>query len=347
MKKIRVAILFGGSSSEYEISLASAASVLKNVNQEKYEIMKIGISKEGNFYLYEGSVEEIENNCWLKKENTKEITFSTNPKDHGIYILESGTRIRIDVVFPVLHGKNGEDGRLQGLLELANIPYVGCNMTSSAICMDKYLTHQLVEKENILVPKSYAFQKKEDIETILKKENQMQYPLFVKPIKGGSSIGITEVKRKEELLKAIELAYAYDDAIVIEEKIEGIEVGCAILGNDQIIVGEVDEIELQNDFYDTFEKYNAKTSKIHLPARMSVEEREKLKNIALKIYKILGCSDFARVDLFYTKEKKIFLNEVNTIPGFTSHSRYPNMLKHIGLSYEEILERLIELGLEK
>lgn len=346
MKKTTVAVLFGGASSEYEISLASATSVLKNLNPKKYEILSIGITKEGNFYLYEGSIEKIANNTWFQ-EKRKEITFSCNKKDHGFYILETKELISVDIVFPVLHGKNGEDGRLQGLLELAGIPYVGCNMISSALGMDKFLAHQLVEKEGILVPKSYAFSKGKDLKTILSTVNHLKYPLFVKPIKGGSSIGITEVQEKEQLINAINFAYTYDDAILIEEKIEGIEVGCAILGNQEVIVGEVDEIELASSYYDTLEKYNAKTSKVHLPARIAETERERIKNTALKIYKILGCSGFARVDLFYTKEKQIYLNEVNTIPGFTEHSRYPNMLKHIGISYQQIVERLIQLGLEK
>lgn len=346
MSKIKVAVLFGGASSEYEISLVSAASVLKNINSKQYEVLKIGITKDGNFFLYEGSIEKIENNTWLD-ETTKLITFSCNKKDHGFYIIETQEFVYIDLVFPVLHGKNGEDGRLQGLLELASIPFVGCNMISSSLCMDKFLAHQLVEKENIMVPKSYAFTKKDTLLSIVNQVKNLQYPLFVKPIKGGSSIGITEIREKEKMISAINFAFTYDDAIVIEEKIEGIEVGCAILGNTEYIIGEVDEIELQNSYYDTLEKYNAKTSKIHLPARIPEEERERIKNTALKVYKILGCSDFARIDLFYTKEKQIYFNEVNTIPGFTNSSRYPNMLKQTGMTFPEILEKLIELGLEK
>lgn len=347
MKKTTIAVLFGGKSSEYEISLSSVTSVLKNLNSQKYEILKIGITKDGNFYFYEGSIENIENNTWFSKERTKSITFSCNKKEHGFYFLESGSFVHVDIVFPVLHGQNGEDGRLQGLLELAGLPYVGCNMMSSSLCMDKFLAHQLVEKEGILVPKSYAFTKKEDRRTILNQIKHLKYPLFVKPIKGGSSIGITLVYQKEDLIDAINFACLYDDYFLIEEKIEGIEVGCAILGNEEPFIGEVDEIELNSSYYDTLEKYNAQTSKVHLPARITEVEREKIKNTALKIYRILRCSGFARVDLFYTKEKQIYLNEVNTIPGFTEHSRYPNMLKYIGISYQQILEKLIQLGLEK
>lgn len=347
MSKIRVACLFGGCSSEYDVSLVSASSVIRNISQEKYEVIMIGITREGDFYLYNGNVDDIEKNNWFNDKTCKKITFSNNKSDHGFIILETNKLIRIDIAFPILHGKNGEDGRLQGLLELAEIPIVGCGMTSSAICMDKYIAHKLVESNGILVPKSYLFTKYDNKNEIKERIINLKYPIFVKPLKAGSSFGITKVLDISQLDRAIDYAFSYDDSIIIEEGIDGFEVGCAILGNNELIIGEVDEIELQDGFFDYEEKYTLKTSKIILPAELPELEREKIKNTALKIYKILGCKGFSRVDMFYTKDNKIVFNEVNTIPGCTSHSRYPSMLKQIGYNFEDVINKWITLGLEK
>lgn len=346
MKKT-VAILFGGCSSEYDVSLVSATSVIKNIKKDKYNLLMIGITRDGDFYLYNGDVNNIEKDEWLNEKDTKRITISTNRSDHGIIVLETNEIIQIDVAFPVLHGQNGEDGRLQGLLELAEIKYVGCDMTSSAICMDKYLAHEIVSSNGYLSPIYYLFNEKDSYEMIENKIRNLHFPLFVKPLKAGSSFGITKIKTISKLKEALKEAFRYDNKVIIEENVDGFEVGCAVLGTDKLIIGEVDEIELEDGFFDYFEKYNLKTSKIHLPARISKEERERIKDTALAIYKILGCSGFARVDMFYTKDKKIVFNEVNTIPGCTSHSRYPSMLKEIGIPFEEVIERLIELGWEK
>lgn len=346
MKKT-VAILFGGCSSEYDVSLVSATSVIKNIKKDKYNLLMIGITRDGGLYLYNGDVNNIEKDEWLNEKDAKRITISTNRSDHGIIVLETNEIIQIDVAFPVLHGQNGEDGRLQGLLEFAGIKYVGCDMTSSAICMDKYLAHEIVSSNGYLSPISYLFNEKDSYEMIKSKIRNLHFPLFVKPLKAGSSFGITKIKTISKLKEALKEAFRYDNKVIIEENVDGFEVGCAVLGTDKLIIGEVDEIELEDGFFDYFEKYNLKTSKIHLPARISIEERERIKDTALDIYKILGCSDFARVDMFYTKDKKLVFNEVNTIPGCTSHSRYPSMLKEIGIPFEEVIERLIELGLEK
>ena len=346
MKKT-VAILFGGCSSEYDVSLVSATSVIKNIKKDKYNLLMIGITRDGDFYLYNGDVNNIEKDEWLNEKDAKRITISTNRSDHGIIVLETNEIIQIDVAFPVLHGQNGEDGRLQGLLELAGIKYVGCDMTSSAICMDKYLAHEIVSSNGYLSPISYLFNEKDSYEMIENKIRNLHFPLFVKPLKAGSSFGITKIKTISELKEALKEAFKYDNKVIIEENVDGFEVGCAVLGTNKLIIGEVDEIELEDGFFDYFEKYNLKTSKIHLPARISKEERERIKDTALAIYKILGCSGFARVDMFYTKDKKIVFNEVNTIPGCTSHSRYPSMLKEIGIPFEEVIDRLIELGWDK
>ncbi len=345
MNKIKVACLFGGCSSEYDVSLVSATSVIKNMDKEKYEIYLIGITRDGDFYYYTGDVNRIEIDEWFDLDDVNRITFSTNRSDHGFIVLDTNELYKIDIAFPILHGKNGEDGTLQGLFELAGIPYVGCNMTASAICMDKFISHELVQLHGIRVPKSYLFDKFDrNIEEQIK---DLSYPIFVKPLKAGSSFGITKVDDIRELEGAINLAFSHDDKIIIEEGIDGFEVGCAILGNHDLKIGEVDEIELETGFFDYEEKYTLKTSQIHLPARISEEERKRIKEIALIIYKTLGCTGFARVDMFYTNNKEIVFNEVNTIPGCTSHSRYPSMLKEVGIPFSSVIDEWIRLGLER
>ena len=247
------------------------------------------------------------------------------------------------MIFPVLHGKNGEDGTLQGLFELAGIPVVGCDTLSSALCMDKDKAHKLVSLAGISVPKSVTFKfsgKKAALKII---EKELSYPLFVKPVRAGSSFGITKVTKQQELENAIQLAFEHDAEVIVEETINGFEVGCAVLGIDELIVGRIDEIELSSGFFDYTEKYTLKSSKIYMPARIDAETEKRIQDTAIIIYKTMGCSGFARVDMFYTTSGEIVFNEVNTIPGFTSHSRYPSMMKGIGLSFADILDKLIGL----
>lgn len=344
MKK-RVGVVFGGCSSEYDVSLMSATSVIENIDINQYTIYLIGISKQGDCYLFTGDTKQIQEDTWL--QSSQKITFSTNKSDHGFINLQTKEVTYLDVVFPVLHGQNGEDGRLQGLLELAGIPYVGCDMTSSAICMDKYLSHRLVSEIGIQCAKSHLFTTHDSYETIVSTIQDLSFPLFVKPLKAGSSFGITKIQSINSLKQAIKEAFSYDSQILIEENIDGFEVGCAILGNQDLVIGEVDQIVLEDGFFDYFEKYNLKTSQIVLPAYLSQQERQRIQQTAMQIYRTLGCSGFARVDMFYTSDHTIVFNEVNTIPGCTSHSRYPNMLKAVGMSFSEVINRLIQLGLER
>lgn len=345
MKK-KLAVLFGGNSSEYEVSLQSAYSVLTHVDKEKYEVIPIGITQKGAWYYYGGNYDKIIDDCWMDCEkNITPVVVSMDPSVKGfLFFDENGYRtVPIDLVFPVLHGKNGEDGTVQGMFELAQIPVVGCRTLSSALCMDKNRAHTLVHAAGIRVPKAVSFCMK-DQETALRKiREQMTFPLFAKPVKSGSSFGITKVSGEENLEPAVKMAFEFDDEVVVEEFIDGFEVGCAVLGTDELIVGRVDEIELSGGFFDFEEKYTLKSSKIHVPARISPKMEKKIQDTAVVIYKALGCSGFARVDMFLTPSGEIVFNEVNTIPGFTSHSRYPNMMKEIGLSFEEMLNRLLSL----
>ena len=250
----------------------------------------------------------------------------------------------IDLALPILHGKNGEDGTVQGLFELAGITLVGCNALSSALCMDKDRAHKLVSLAGIEVPKAVTLcrYEKDNAQALTA---SLTYPLFVKPVRAGSSFGITKIFRVEELQAAVDMAFEHDDEVIIEENVEGFEVGCAVLGKEELLVGRVDEIELTHGFFDYTEKYNLITSNIYMPARISPETEERIRETAKVIYKALACSGFARVDMFLTPDNRIVFNEVNTIPGFTSHSRYPSMMKGIGLSFTEVLDRLIGLYL--
>lgn len=355
MKKI--AVLFGGCSSEYEVSLESAYAVISHMDREKYEPVLIGITREGKWYLYQGEWEHIPEDTWHMQKECKPAVILPDKELHGIMVYgkdnpkDKPEYISLDGALPILHGKNGEDGTVQGVLELADIPLIGCNTMSSAICMDKETAHRLAEACGVKVPKSLLITEENWKESQSRKqqeitqENEIKalgYPLFVKPLRAGSSFGITRVQSAEQLPAALEHAFSYDKDVIIEEAIEGFEVGCAVLGTDKLTIGEVDEIELSDGFFDYTEKYTLKTTKIYVPARISAQKAEEIKKTAEVIYRGLGCSCFARVDMFLTPEGEIYFNEVNTIPGFTSHSRYPSMMKAAGISFEELLNRLIE-----
>lgn len=343
MNKKKIGVIFGGCSPEYNVSLESAYSVITNINKEKYDITLIGITKEGDWFKFEGDLENIKNDNWLQKGKCTKVVISSSKSDKGIIEIENNNTnlIKLDAIFPVLHGKNGEDGTVQGLIELSGIPLIGCNLLSSSLCMDKYLSHKLVQSYGIKVANSILINSKtKDIKKEIKKLN---FPLFVKPVRAGSSFGITKIENETEIEQAIKEALKYDTEIIIEENINGIEIGCAILGNEDLIVGEIDEIELSNGFFNYTEKYTLKTSQIHVPARIDKEIVQKAKETAKQIYKILKCKDFARVDMFLTPNNEIYFNEINTIPGFTSHSRYPNMMKQIGVSFEELVDKIISL----
>lgn len=345
MNKKKIAVIFGGCSPEYKVSLESAYSVITNIDKEKYDIVLIGITKDGEWFKYDGDYGNIKSNTWYNKSNCKSVIVSNNRSDKGIIVFENGIKklIKLDAVFPVVHGKNGEDGTLQGIFELVNIPIIGCGVLSSSLCMDKYMSHKMVQNFGINVAKNIVVDINEDKNGIDKKLSRLNYPLFVKPMRAGSSFGITKVDNKNQVIDAINKAFLYDEEVIIEENVEGIEVGCAIFGNEELVLGEVDEIELSNGFFDYTEKYTLKTSKIHVPARIDKTTSNMIKEVAKRIYKILKCKDFARVDMFLTPNGEVYFNEINTIPGFTIHSRYPTMMKKVGIEFSDLVNRLIEL----
>jgi len=348
MKRKTIAVIFGGCSSEYEVSLMSASSVIRNLDKEKYNVVTLGITREGKWLKYGGTAQGIEDDTWMNHASCLRALISPDRSTRGILVLENGgvTTIKIDAAFPVLHGKNGEDGTVQGLLELAGIPCVGCGMIGSAVCMDKDVAHRLARAAGVRTPKSVVCCGADE-EELPQLTRALKFPLFVKPAHAGSSLGVTKVENAEGLAAAVGAALAYDRKVIIEEAIEGFEVGCAILGNDRLTIGEVDEIELSKGFFDYTEKYTLKTSRIYMPARVTPKTAERIKRTAARVYRALGCRGMARVDMFLTPKRGIVFNEVNTIPGFTPHSRYPAMMSGIGLSFTEILDELIRLAVEE
>lgn len=346
MKRKKIAILFGGNSTEYEVSLQSAYSVFETINADQYEVIPIGITRSGEWYHYTGSYHNVFKNTWFEdSQNCKPVVVSQNRLARGFLELAADkySFLKVDLAFPVLHGKNGEDGTLQGFFQLAGIPIVGCDTLSSALCMDKDRAHKLVSLAGIAVPKAVTFQRFETQSAFEAIAAQLCYPLFVKPVRAGSSIGITKVTKKQELHAAVNLAFGHDTEVIVEEAVDGFEVGCAVLGINTLTVGRVDEIELSGGFFDFTEKYTLKTSKIHMPARIDAACEKRIQEAAMIIYRALGCSGFARVDMFLKPSGEIVFNEVNTIPGLTSHSRYPNMMKGVGLPFAELLGKLIGL----
>ena len=347
-------MLFGGCSPEHTVSLQSAYSVISHIDTVKYEPVLLGINASGEWFLFSGGLEKIKNGTWDNPADCLHAIISPDRKTRGVLIFENNKvrTIRLDAGFPVLHGKNGEDGTIQGLLALAGVPVVGCYTLASALSMDKDKAHKIASATGVLVPRSFTIKYGAGRAACLadgklyddcpKQAAILGYPLFVKPIKAGSSYGITKVSNEKELLAAVKLAFQYDDEVIVEENIPGFEIGCAVFGTDDLIVGALDEIELAGGFFDFKEKYTLETSIIHVPARIPAELSEEAKKTAMAIYKALGCSGFARVDMFITPSGRIVFNEVNTIPGFTAHSRYPNMLKAIGMTFEEIVNKLIE-----
>lgn len=346
MKK-KIAIIFGGKSSEYSVSLESVCSVLSHIDRNEYDVYMIGIGQNGEWKHFEGSIQMIEKDEWYQ-EDLHDVMICPSPtKQCLLEVIEGHVyEVNVDAILPILHGKNGEDGTIQGMIQMSSIPLIGCDVLSSALCMDKHRAHELVKVNGIEVPcslylenqKAYDFKKKD----ILK----LHLPLYIKPMKSGSSLGICRIESFDDLDDAIKQAFLHDDQVLVEEEVQGFEVGCAVKGIDELKVGRIDEIELSQGFFDFKEKYTLCSSKIHVPARISKDLEIQIQETAKRIYHILGCRIFARVDMFLTPDYRIVFNEVNTIPGFTAHSRYPSMMKEAGVSFQELLSELIEMGIK-
>jgi len=349
MNKKVVAIVFGGHSPEYEVSLKSSYSIINAIDREKYEIILLGITRMGLWYRFYGPVEDITADNWSRDESKLSRAFISPERGGGLVELKNGELITVpvDAVFPVLHGRYGEDGTIQGLCELAGIPCVGSGAAASALCMDKDRAHKLVSWAGIKVPKSVCFEHVPKEDELHAACGSMVLPLYVKPVKAGSSVGVTRIESLSALSEAVAFAFTIDDAVLIEENIDGTEMGIAVIGNNELIAGRVDEVEITNGFFTYEEKYNLITAKIHLPARISPEMEARLQEAGKIIYKILGCAGYCRIDLFVTKDNEIVFNEANTIPGFTAKSRFPKMMAGIGVEYPELVDRLIGFAISK
>ena len=338
----RILFFFGGCSSEYSVSLQSAHAVLTHLDQDRYIPVMVGITPDGRWLYYTGPVAQIAADQWQGK-GCVPCTLSLNRGACQLLLLDGcATQIPFDAAFPILHGKNGEDGTLQGLLELAQVPIIGCGALSSALCMDKDRAHKLVSLAGIPVPRGAVFHRGVTDGEISQAAYSLGLPLFVKPVRAGSSFGISRVTARSQLRQAVRAAFAYDSEIMLEEAVPGFEVGCAVLGTEDLTVGAVDEIELSAGFFDFHEKYTLQTSAIHCPARITPAQADAIRQAAKTVYRALDCKGFARVDFFLTPDGAVVFNEVNTIPGFTAHSRYPNMMKAIGLDFSALITRIIQ-----
>ena len=357
VKKIRVGLIFGGRSGEHEVSFCSASSIIKAINKDKYTVVPIGITKEGRWIspqdselaLQSGKIEGKSTVILLKDPSGNALIRTTNNQRSD----KSPALERVDVIFPALHGPYGEDGTIQGLLEVANIPYVGAGVAASAISMDKDLMKTIFQQRGLPILKWMTIRRKEwqkDKEKILSSiENGFEYPLFVKPTNLGSSVGITKVHEKEELEGAIDLASSYDRKILIEEGLEEVrEIECGILGNDEPRASVVGEVRPAGEFYDYDSKYIDGGTQLIVPAELPDDVSKKVQDIALLAFKAVDAVGMARVDFFVSKkENKIYLNEINTIPGFTSVSMYPRLWMASGVPYSDLIDQLIQLALER
>ena len=352
MNKLSVCVLFGGVSPEHEVSLRSAESVLSNMDSEKYNIYPVGITKEGDWILYgDNDYSTLPTGRWLECSDNRKATISPI-RGQGLLSFEGDcvVRERIDVVFPVLHGENGEDGAVQGLLQLAGIPVVGPGIAASAVAMDKTLTKLVADSENVDQAKWLLVKKVElqnHIENILDTvESHFSYPVFIKPAGTGSSVGVSKAADRDQLKDALWLAGNYDEKILVEEFIDGREVEVAVMGNDSPVASVCGEIDAGAEFYDYDAKYHTDSSVAYIPARISEDVAEQVRENAIKIYSALGCKGLSRVDFFVTKDNRIVFNEINTIPGFTSISMYPKLFAASGIPYMELIDELLRLALE-
>lgn len=341
---MKLGILFGGKSEEHEVSCISAHSIYNNIDREKFEVYLIGITKEGKFKHFTGDISQLLDCTWEQNVSSAKVDILGNDNPVGIY--DANSAIELECIFPVLHGPYGEDGRVQGILDYSGIPYVGCGVLSSALCMDKVKTKEFLDLKGILQSKYYIAKKGYDINEILNAISNFKYPLFVKPANMGSSVGITKVKNKEALKEAMDFALRYDAKLVIEEGVDARELEIAVLGfGDEITVSTPGEIVVNDDFYDYDTKYKKGTSTLVIPAPITTQQLEDMKQIAKNAYEALDCRGLARVDFFIDKKDgSILLNEINTMPGFTKISMYPKLLENDGISYKELISKLIELS---
>ena len=346
--KKNICVLFGGVSPEHDVSLRSAQTVLDNIDTDKYRVFPVGIRRDGRWMLHQGENWELGEGIWELNPGNSPAVLSPDGS-YGLLLMSSkGYKMqRLDCVFPMLHGKNGEDGSIQGLLQLAGIPCVGCGMEASVVGMNKYLTKLVVKELGIRQAKFVHLTRHDKKETWaeLAENLPFAYPVFVKPCTAGSSVGVSKVKRAADLPKAIETALKYSPDILIEEGINGREIETAVLGGKKPTVSCCGEIVANAEFYDYDTKYITDTSEAHVPADISEEKSEEIRKYALEIFKALGCTGMSRIDFFLSDSGEVVFNEINTIPGFTSISMYPKLFEHGGISTTELIDKLIKTAM--
>lgn len=354
MNKKNICVLFGGMSSEHDVSLMSAASVMRNLDKNKYNILPVGITKKGHWYYSPDSTpDSVENGTWAQIPTNVPATISANRKTRGLLLLGKITATQhVDCVMPILHGEFGEDGCMQGLLELSGIPYVSPGVSASAVSMDKTLTKLVVDKIGVRQA-DWMMLHADDIDAdpngvVELLENRFSYPMFVKPSSTGSSVGINKAKNRDGLLFALDEACHYGGKVLVEEFIDGMEIETAVLGNRDPKVSCCGQVLPSQEFYSYESKYFDSASKTLIPAELSPEISEKVREAARKIYLALDCRCLSRVDFFvtYGDEAQIIFNEINTLPGFTHISMYPKLFDYVGIPYSELLDNLIELAFE-
>ncbi len=348
-KKLRIGVIFGGKSREHSVSRTSASYVMKELDPEKYEVIKIGITKQGEWMIYNGMPAGIVTGDW---EDLAHDQLRADPKRFAVSILGTGNKTikdYIDFALPILHGPNGEDGTVQGLLELVNIPYGGCGVLGCANAMDKVTSKKLFASVGLTqTPYISLFSWEIGPEIIARINSELKYPLFVKPSNMGSSVGISKVEDPEKLEAALKFAALYDIKLLVEQGVNCRELETAVIGYRDLFVGAVGEIIPHAEFYDYDAKYNDAESKLLIPAPITKEQEEEITEAAKKAYMVLGCDGYARVDFLMDKDSgEIMINEINAIPGFTPISMFPKLCIAKGMSYPQIIERIIELGYER
>jgi D-alanine-D-alanine ligase len=327
--RIRVAVLMGGRSSEHEVSLASARSVLESLDPARYDTVRVEIGRDGRWELGPGTRPQLE------ADGTVAETLPV-PAAHV-----PATLAEVDVVFPVLHGPFGEDGTVQGLLELANVPYVGAGVAASALCMDKDLFKSVLRDQGIPVTSSITLRESNGF------ESPFGYPVFVKPARLGSSVGITKARSPGELRAGLALAFRHDEKVLVEEFVSGVEVECSVLGNQEPVASLPGEIVANADWYDYSAKYDEGGMELIVPPRVSQDAIERVQEVSVQAFRATECEGMARADCFVRDDGEVLVNELNTIPGFTATSVYAKLFEASGVPYEELLERLIALALER
>ena len=353
--KMCVALLFGGMSSEHEVSCISVGNFVRNIDRSKYEVLTVGITKEGRWLYTEATAEQMADGSWEELPGNMPCVISPDRADHGMILFTPDGRVEkmhLDVAIPVLHGLWGEDGTVQGLLELAGIAYVGCGVLASSVCMDKAVANALFEANGVPHTKWVAANRWEiekDLEGVCAGvEEKLGWPVFVKPANAGSSVGISKVSSQEELKAAIGLALENDRKVVFEAFVDGQEVECAVIGSDPAVATRPGEILAGAEFYTYDDKYKNGVSQTVIPAHLPEAKLDEVKTYAAMAYTALNCEGLARCDFFVEKNTgRVLINEINTFPGFTSISMYPKLMEHEGLPVPQLIDRLIALAVER